>query len=44
MDDEYTVFGARECAAVSKEFANTKKFGELKVKHSPLQVFNSKNR
>jgi hypothetical protein len=39
LEDEYAIFGARECANANPEFANTKEFSELSVKHSDLKNF-----
>jgi hypothetical protein len=39
LDDEYAIFGARECANAHPEFANTKEFSELSVKHADLKCF-----
>lgn len=39
LEDEYAIFGARECAGAHPDFANTKEFSELSVKHADLKCF-----
>lgn len=39
LQDEYAIFGARECANANPAFTNTSEFSALSVKHADLKSF-----